>query len=157
MTDGLKARPSVPPERLDDLAGDACLVCGASLEGKRIDSIYCSRRCKTKDRHRLDREARIEANAGRTCDECGAPLPPERRADARYCEGGRCSRRASHKRWAKRVREKAKEGRTCQHCGGPMDLRIRAGAKFCSAACRNAAELAMRRAARALWRSQNRR
>lgn len=139
---------------LDDLTGDSCAFCGASIEHMRVTAKYCSPKCRRADLIRLDREARIESHAGRTCADCGSAISPAMRADAVYCSK-RCSSRASHKRWAKRVRREAKAGRVCRQCGGAIPIEVRAGAVYCTRACGEAWESAMRIEARALWKKLN--
>ena len=83
--------------KLDDLPGDGCLMCGASLEHKRVDAIYCGPNCYMKHVRALERESRWEARADRVCQECGGPIPKERQAGAKWCSS-QCHRRAADRR-----------------------------------------------------------
>jgi hypothetical protein len=71
---------------LDDLRGPECLVCGAPLEGKRGDAIYCSVTCTNKHFWQLEKAALIEARKLRPpCPECGKPVPLSKKGGAIYC------------------------------------------------------------------------
>ena len=72
-----------------------CEHCGESLEGKRSDARFCSKRCskaawhaanREKDRARTarKREKRLAQQALKTCEHCGESLEGKR-SDARFC------------------------------------------------------------------------
>ena len=99
-----------PPEGSErgsgDQAGDQldltarCENCGEALGPGRSDRKFCGARCLYLDYRKAVEVARIEANSGRICLACGGPIPPEKRADARFC----CSQcRKSTKNPAKRL------------------------------------------------------
>ncbi len=133
-------------ERLDDLPGDGCLVCGASLEHKRIDAVYCSRRCFGAHVRQLDRQARLEARTGRKCGMCAGPIPVERNASAKFCSR-MCNAKAAWqadnaRRKAERLerelkRRKAQIGRTCEQCGTAIPVEKRDATRFCASHCSN--------------------
>jgi predicted nucleic acid-binding Zn ribbon protein len=69
----------------------ACPVCGASLEGRSRDAVYCSARCRGwQSRYRRAERARA---GPRECAVCGVPLDGHR-AEAVYCSG-KCRAEAS--------------------------------------------------------------
>mgnify|MGYP006445574611 FL=1 len=88
--------------KLDDLADDTCEFCGTELPPTRPN--YCSAWCAHKHRHQMEREARREAKAGRTCAGCGATIPLWRRASAKYCTPD-CQRAHKHDGEAERRRQ----------------------------------------------------
>jgi len=133
---------------IDDLEGDSCPICGTSLEGKRIDAVYCSARCRRKSLTILEQEARWEGRPDRQCVECGKPVPPQRRADAKYC-GKRCMDRARHRRTVVPMLRESKEGRTCLRCDEPIPAAKPLTAVYCSKACNQAAYVERRTRA---WR-----
>lgn len=111
-----------------------CVVCGADMWPCRSDKMYCSQRCVNKDLYRLEREAKIEARAGRCCAECGGRIPVELREGTIYCTRA-CGHRAARRR--KKSRRDAKVGpRTCAECGAEIPLSMKATARYCSSRCR---------------------
>lgn len=96
-----------------------CVVCGADMWPCRSDKMYCSASCSSKDLWRLEREAKLEARAGRRCAECGGPVPVELKAGRHSAECGRaipetmkataifCSTRCRKNRWQRRARRRA--------------------------------------------------
>lgn len=130
--------------RLDDLPGDGCAFCRASLEHKRIDAIYCSQRCQRSDLTRLEQEARWAARPDRKCAECGEPIEAQRRADVLYC-GKPCADRASYARTLGQRRAEARKGRSCVVCSGPLPKGHYVTRMYCSKACATKALVQQRR------------
>jgi len=114
---------------LDDLRGPECLWCGASLEGKRADAIYCSNKCAMDDYHRLEKEARLEAKQGRICVVCNGAISPHKRGNVtRYCSI-ECQRVANYNKACGRY------PKTCEHCGTGFNAHNRKQ-RYCSVWCR---------------------
>ena len=118
---------------LDDLPDDSCEWCGTELPPTRPN--YCSAWCAHKHRHAMEREARREARAGRTCLGCGGAIPLWRRTSAIYCTP-ECQRRHRHAAKSERRRQ-ARTGRTCAECGEAIPENRDAKAIYCSRRCCN--------------------
>lgn len=89
--------------KLDDLPGDSCLVCGACIEHKRIDAIYCSRKCIQLDRTKLEQEARWAQHVGRKCAQCAGQIPVAKQSNAKFCSR-KCGHRAANIRYLARLK-----------------------------------------------------
>ena len=59
-----------------------CLHCGVSITHRAADALYCSNRCMIAYARAADA---AERKGGRTCQECGGPIPIERQAGAKFC------------------------------------------------------------------------
>lgn len=75
------------------------------------------------------------------CRHCRKSIPPERRADARYCSRdckdehhGR--KRAALRQEVDRANRAVRARAPCRRCGGPMPAGKRVDAKFCSRGCK---------------------
>lgn len=62
-----------------------CVVCGADMSPCRSDKMYCTKKCANTVYTELNRKAREEEKAGRTCDVCGGPIAITKNRDARHC------------------------------------------------------------------------
>ena len=64
-----------------------CQHCGAEIPDKPYSSamIFCSVACRSANYEALIRAATLASKEGRTCKECGGPIPAKRRAEAIYC------------------------------------------------------------------------
>lgn len=120
---------------LDDLKGPECKVCGASLEGKRADAVFCSYKCFMADYELIRRAATREAKQGRTCGFCKAPMSVEMTAKAIYCSES-CQQKARY------YRIKSAPC-VCKTCGSAFLGRLPSD-KYCSPACRRAEGLRVR-------------
>lgn len=131
----------MPDDPLDLRA--LCVVCGVDMWPCRAHKMYCSFTCVNKDLWRLEREAKIEARAGRRCADCGGLIPVEMREGTIYCSSN-CRDLALAQR--KRSRRDARVGeRICKECGTAIPLTLKATARFCSSRCqRNAWQRAAR-------------
>lgn len=122
--------------RLDDLKGPECVRCGASLEGKRSDAVYCSYECYMVDYHQLVKDARLEAKANRPpCKQCGKPIPVVKDKRAIYCSIS-CQQKACYNR-------RKSHPSTCRICSKGF-LGMTPGEKYCTPSCRAKAGLAVR-------------
>ena len=97
--------------RLEDLADDGCLWCGAEISMAHARSWmrrYCSRRCTNAYHNNLRKAAELEAkgNQDRQCAHCRVLMPASKRAGAIYCSSA-CKRRVLNARWQQRCRERA--------------------------------------------------
>jgi predicted nucleic acid-binding Zn ribbon protein len=65
---------------------DTCKLCGASMEGKRPQSLFCSDAHAQEWRNRETAARLSESKAGRRCrGGCGRLVPVDRRANAEFC------------------------------------------------------------------------
>ncbi|MCO6385909.1 hypothetical protein [Aliihoeflea sp. 40Bstr573] len=121
---------------LDDLKGPECPRCGASLEGKRADAVFCSYECFMADYADIQKAAIREAKRGRKCAHCTGEISVEKNSKAIYCSN-LCQQRACHE-----VRRTRFPG-TCQICGDDFNGH-NARQKYCSPRCRAKSGLAVR-------------
>lgn len=132
--------------RLEDLADDGCLWCGAKISLAHARSWirqYCSTRCANAFHNNLRKAAELEAKGkqDRHCAHCRALMPSSKRADAIYCSAS-CKRRVLNARWQQRCREQApavqqqREPTACRCCGGMFTPRQMVPPQvLCSQAC----------------------
>lgn len=122
--------------RLDDLKGPECARCGASLEGKRSDAVFCSHACYMADYGEIQKAAIRESKQGRKCAHCDGEISVEKNSKAIYCSE-HCQMQAFY-----HSRRRRFPG-TCKMCGdefqGHNDRQI-----YCSPRCRAKAGLAVR-------------
>ncbi|MEM7529649.1 MAG: hypothetical protein AAF416_18595 [Pseudomonadota bacterium] len=63
-----------------------CEHCAAVIpEAAHPRRIYCDTRCKNAALNGLIAQARRDARSGRRCEECGAAISDDRKADTRLC------------------------------------------------------------------------
>ena len=62
-----------------------CLTCGVDMWPCQARRMFCSQRCRNLYFRAIEREARDQANADRTCKACGKPIDVRRPSTARYC------------------------------------------------------------------------
>lgn len=108
--------------RLEDLPGDSCLVCGASLDGMYVTRVFCSKRCRATYFNGLRSEAAAEARARRTCAICGIAVQGKT-AQQIYCSL-KC-----------RAEGKKRHPRSCLRCGVAFLTSTAVDAKCCSLSC----------------------
>lgn len=123
-----------------------CRTCGGSLAGRRPNAVYCSDKCKY-DALDADRRADVEQRRkGRTCVQCGGPIPESTSMKARTCSK-KCG-----VDYQNAIRQQAivalREARQCDYCGTAMPAEKRLGSRFCSEACKKAVQDAR-------WREQH--
>lgn len=122
--------------RLDDLKGDTCLWCDEPLpDERRLDQVYCSKRCGKAHYSWFESEAIRESKQGRTCAQCGQPMSTALQASAMYCSAA-CGHIAAAAR-------RLPPGRPCAWCGKPVPAH-RLYALTCSERCRRASAAAHR-------------
>ena len=129
--------------RLEDLPGPTCPQCGAEVPaGKRIDAIFCSRRCASASYDAAERKALLEVRMQRPpCPHCGGKVPLVRIATAVYCSPA-CALTASN--------AIARYLRTCEHC--KRDFRAKnPRQRFCSTHCRDNAVVRKHHPRACLW------
>jgi len=113
---------------------DFCRVCGATLPHDQLYGIrkYCSRKCRKRAPNRLGKE-------GRTCQQCGGPIPVRRDSKSKFCSY-RCRDRhfaqlqSEDNRIIRRA-ERAAADRPCAECGGQLSPDSPWGTRFCCRAC----------------------
>lgn len=119
---------------LDDLRGPECLWCRNSLEGKRADAIYCSRKCAIDHYHQLEKDARLEAKQGRICVVCVGAIDPAKRDKVTIYCSITCQRVVTNNKAAGRY------PKTCEHCGTDFNAHHR-HQRFCSQWCRGQGDI----------------
>lgn len=90
---------------------DYCRFCGGVIPVTKMINIrkYCSPKCCGADEYRLRRAAALEARAGRGCDWCRKPIPPEVHGLVRYCTP-RCAALMENRRKRERRKRKSDAG-----------------------------------------------
>lgn len=115
-------------EKLDDLRGPECVVCGASIEGKRSDARYCSARCYNRELSKMQSDALLASKANRPpCRICGNPIPAHEPANRIYCSL-RCMKEATNRRIRVRL------AKPCLVCGKAIST-THPDQKYCSRRC----------------------
>jgi hypothetical protein len=122
--------------KLDDLKGPECARCGASLEGKRSDAVFCSYDCFMADYADIQKAAIREAKRGRKCGHCDGEISVEKNAKAIYCSTY-CQMQAYYHS------ERRRFPGTCKICGDEFQGH-HATQIYCSPRCRAKAGLVVR-------------
>jgi predicted nucleic acid-binding Zn ribbon protein len=120
----------------------ACPTCGGPVT-KRAGTIYCSARCRAAAEKRRNRPIASEYQIFAECQHCGTPIPPGRKAGARYCSAA-CEIREYYHPDSYTLRA----NRQCEHCGAPLDASVRFDQRHCSPRCTVLANQVTRRARR---------
>jgi predicted nucleic acid-binding Zn ribbon protein len=125
-------------EALDDLRGPECVVCGASIEGKRSDARYCSAKCYNLEAGQMESEALLAAKANRPpCRICGGAIPISAPINRIYCSLA-CNKEATNRR----IRERL--AKPCLICGKAIST-THPDQKYCSRRCLYKAQKVVKR------------
>jgi predicted nucleic acid-binding Zn ribbon protein len=142
--------------RADDLADDAdhCWQCGKALPDDAYWGIrkFCCRKCNRDYYNGFAKRERHARRHGRTCMQCGGPVPVTRSNAAFTCSHA-CTVRMNVDRDVARQRaanRRAKAGRTCEVCQAPIPPEKRADARTCSRDCSDRMRRRRRRASKVL-------
>lgn len=108
-----------------------CGFCEGSMEGRRRDAIYCSRRCKALSHSGGGRKL----DTTRTCEICGVSLTGRKitaLACSVECNNARLMARRKAEKW-----QGVDPDRPCLHCGRPLSGK-RPQAAYCDRTCKAA-------------------